>query len=69
MTFSSWFSALPLILKLLVILGIVVGSFGIGASFVVSTVRAWTFLGEAISRRMKDGKGKAEDEGDRGPRR
>ncbi len=51
--FGPWFSALPAILKILVILGIVVGAFGVGASLVVSTLRGWALLSELLSHRGK----------------
>jgi uncharacterized membrane protein (DUF485 family) len=51
--FNAWFAALPVVLKLLVILGIVVGSLAVGASFVASTIRVWRVFGDFASRREK----------------
>ncbi len=51
MSFNAWFAALPVVLKILVILGIVIGSFGVGASFVTSTLKVWKAFGDLISRR------------------
>jgi hypothetical protein len=56
--FNAWFNALPLILKILVIIGIVVGSFAVGASFVASTLRAWKLFGERMERRGQKKKDK-----------
>jgi hypothetical protein len=53
-TFNAWFAALPLLLKILVVLGIVVGSFLVATSFVASTLSAWKYLGGILSRRDKD---------------
>jgi hypothetical protein len=52
--FNSWFSALPAILKILVIFGIVLGSFAVGTSFIVSAFRIWKFFAPRFLRRDKD---------------
>jgi hypothetical protein len=57
-SFNAWFAALPLVLKLLVILGIVAGSLAVGVSFVTSTFRIWRAFGDFLSRREKGGKEK-----------
>jgi len=54
MTFNAWFQALPVFLKLLVVLGIVAGAFGLGTSFVISGYRIWKIIAEALSRRGRD---------------
>jgi hypothetical protein len=54
MTFNAWFQALPVFLKLLVVLGIVLGAFGLGTSFVVSGYRVWRLILNALSRRGRD---------------
>ena len=71
MSFNAWFAALPAILKCLVILGIVLGSLAIGASFVTSTLKIWKVFGGFISRGKKvekekndQGSGKRPDEGE-----
>jgi hypothetical protein len=51
--FGAWFSTLPAILKVLVIVGIVAGSFAVGASLVASTLAAWRTLAEMVSRKKK----------------
>jgi purine-cytosine permease-like protein len=55
--FGAWFSALPSLLKVLVIAGIVVASFAIGASMVASTLAAWRYLAEMLSRKGKGPEG------------
>jgi hypothetical protein len=58
MTFNAWFQALPVFLKLLVVLGIVLGAFGLGTSFVISGYRVWRLILDAFSRRGRDKGGK-----------
>ncbi len=59
MGFGGWFSTLTPLLKVLVVIGIVVAGFAVGASFVVSTLGAWKYLAEILGRR--DGNGKRKD--------
>jgi uncharacterized protein (DUF2062 family) len=54
MGLGAWLSPLPALLKVLVIVGIVVGGFAVGAAFVVSTLSAWRYLAEVLGRRKKD---------------
>jgi peptidoglycan/LPS O-acetylase OafA/YrhL len=51
MTFNAWFSSLPNLLKLLVILGIAAGSLAVSVSFVLSGWRIWRLLGDGHRRR------------------
>ncbi len=53
MGFGAWISTLPALLKALVVLGIVVVGFAVGAAFVVSTLSAWRYLSEVLARRDK----------------
>ncbi len=53
MGFGAWLSTLPVLLKALVVLGIVVVGFGVGAAFVFSTLGAWRYLSEMLARRNK----------------
>ncbi len=57
MTFNAWFQALPVFLKLLVVLGIVLGAFGLGISFVMSAYRVWKLIRDALSTRGRDKNG------------
>jgi hypothetical protein len=49
-SFNAWFAALPAVLKCLVILGIVLGSLAVAASFVTSTLKIWKVFGDYVSR-------------------
>jgi hypothetical protein len=61
MGFGAWFSTLTPFVKVLVVIGIVVAGFAIGAAFVVSTLGAWKYLAEILGRRDK--KGESRDDG------
>jgi hypothetical protein len=56
MGLGAWLSPLPALLKVLVIVGIVVGGFAVGAAFVFSTLSAWRYLSDVLGRRKKDGR-------------